>query len=64
MIALEAIKRAGSTDKAKVLSEIENTTNFIGVDGIFNMSATNHLGLDENSFVMVEVKDGSWQLSK
>jgi len=64
MIAVEAIKRAGSTDKAKVLKEIENTTNFIGVDGIFNLSADDHLGLDENSFVMVEVKEGNWQLSE
>jgi len=64
MIAVGAIKRAGSTDKAKVLAEIENTKNFIGVDGIFTMSATDHLGLDEKSFVMVEVKDGDWMLVK
>ncbi len=64
MIAVEAIKRAGSTDKAKVLKEIENTRNFVGVDGIFTMSATDHLGLDEKSFIMVEVKDGNWKLLK
>lgn len=64
MIAVEAIERAGSTDKAKVLAEIEKTNNFVGADGIFTMSPTDHLGLDAASFVMVEVEDGGWQLLK
>ncbi len=62
MIVVEAIKRAGTTDKEKVRAEIENTKNFIGADGIFNMSPTDHLGLDERSFVMVEVRNGTWHL--
>jgi branched-chain amino acid transport system substrate-binding protein len=64
MIAVEAIKRAGSTDKAKVLAEIEKTNNFVGADGIFTMSPTDHLGLDAASFVMVEVENGGWKLLK
>jgi len=64
MIAVEAIKRAGSTDKAAVLAEIEKTSNFIGVDGIYTMSPTDHLGLDEASFVMVEVSGGDWKMLK
>ncbi len=63
-IAVEAIKRAGSTDKEKVLAEIENTKNFIGVDGVFNMSPSDHLGLNAESFVMVEVSSGAWKLIK
>ena len=61
-IAVQAMERAGGADKAKVRAEIENTKNFVGADGIFNMSPTDHLGLDTNSFVMVEVKDGNWKL--
>ena len=61
-IALEAIERAGTTDKEAVRSEIENTKNFIGADGIFTMSPDDHLGLGPDSFVMVEVKDGDWKL--
>jgi len=64
MIAIEAIKRAGSTDKARVLAEIENTRNYIGVDGIYNISSKDHLGLDEASFVMVEVFNGDWRLAE
>ncbi len=62
MIALEAIDRAGSTDKAKVRDEIEKTTGFIGTGGIFNMSATDHLGLSLDAFRMLEIKNGDWVL--
>ena len=62
MIALQAIQRAGGTDKARVRAEIERTSNFIGVDGIFNMSPTDHMGLDQRSFKMVEVRNNTWRL--
>lgn len=63
-LAIEAIERAGSTDREAVRAEIENTRDFIGVDGIFNMSESDHLGLDSDSFQMVEIRDGNWQLLK
>jgi branched-chain amino acid transport system substrate-binding protein len=61
-IALEAIDRADSTDKAKVRDEIEKTSNFIGTGGIFNMSPSDHLGLTLDAFQMLEIKDGDWSL--
>jgi branched-chain amino acid transport system substrate-binding protein len=61
MLLEGAIKRANSTDRAKVRAAIESTRNFIGVDGIFNMSATDHGGLDAASFKMVEVRQGNWK---
>jgi branched-chain amino acid transport system substrate-binding protein len=61
-LALDAVKRAGSTDRAQVRDEIEKTANFIGADGIFTMSPTDHLGLNPESFVMVEVRGGTWAL--
>jgi branched-chain amino acid transport system substrate-binding protein len=64
MIAVEAIKRAGGTDKAKVRDAIENTRGFIGTSGVVNMSAADHLGLDLSAFRMLEVKNGTWTLVK
>ena len=61
-IAVEAIKRAGGTDKAKVRDEIEKTQGFIGTGGIYNMSPTDHLGLDLSAFKMLEIKDGDWTI--
>lgn len=62
MIAVQAITRAGSTDRAKVRDEIERTTRYIGADGIYTMSASDHVGLDRDSFVLVEVRNGTWHL--
>ena len=63
-IAVDAIKRAGGTDKAKVRDAIETTKGLAGTAGIFNMSATDHLGLDLSAFRMFEIKGGDWVMSK
>jgi branched-chain amino acid transport system substrate-binding protein len=62
MIFVEAAKRAGSFDKAKVRDEIEKTRNFIGTGGVVNMSPTDHMGLDLSAFRMLEIKGGDWTL--
>jgi branched-chain amino acid transport system substrate-binding protein len=62
MIAVDAIKRAGSTDKAKVRDAIEATQGYIGTGGVVNMSASDHLGLGLNAFRMLEIKSGDWAL--
>lgn len=62
MIAVDAIKRAGSTDKAKVRDAIESTKGYVGTGGIVNMSATDHMGLDLTAFRMLEIKNGDWTL--
>jgi len=62
MIAVDAIKRAGGTDKAKVRDAIETTTNYIGTGGRVNMSPTDHMGLELSAFRMLEVRNGDWKL--
>ncbi|NTV71163.1 MAG: ABC transporter substrate-binding protein [Azonexaceae bacterium] len=64
MLAVDAIKRAGSTDKAKVRDAIEATKGYIGTGGIVNMSATDHMGLDLAAFKMLEIKNGDWTIAK
>ena len=64
MIAVDAIKRAGRTDKAKVRDAIEATKGFVGTGGIVNMSATDHMGLDLSAFKMLEIKGGEWTLAQ
>ncbi len=62
MILVEAMKRAGSADKAKVRDEIEKTKGYIGTGGVVNMSPTDHMGLDLSAFRMLEIKNGDWTL--
>jgi branched-chain amino acid transport system substrate-binding protein len=61
-IMVDAMKRAKSTDPAKVRDEIEKTKGFIGTGGVVNMSPTDHLGLDLSAFRMLEIKNGDWAL--
>jgi branched-chain amino acid transport system substrate-binding protein len=63
-LAVDAIKRAGSTDKEKVRTALEQTKGFVGTTGVFNMSAADHMGLDLSAFRMVEIKNGQWALMK
>jgi branched-chain amino acid transport system substrate-binding protein len=59
-LAVDAIKRAGSTDGEKVRAALEQTKGFVGVTGMFNISATDHMGLDLSAFRMLEIKGGEW----
>jgi branched-chain amino acid transport system substrate-binding protein len=64
MIAVDAIKRAGGTDKAKVRDAIEATKGYVGTGGVVNMSATDHMGLDLSAFRMLEIKNGDWTIAQ
>lgn len=63
MIYIDAIKRVGSTDKAKVRDAIEQTKGLMGTGGEFNMSPTDHMGLDLDAFRMLVIKNGQWTLA-
>jgi len=62
MIAIEAIKRANSVNKAAVRDEIEKTKGFIGTAGVFNMAPEDHMGLTLDAFKMVEIRNGGWKI--
>ena len=63
-IAVEAIKRAGSTDKAKVRDESEKTKDFVGTGGVVTMTPKDHMGLNLTHFRMLEVKNGDWSIAQ
>lgn len=58
LMVVDAIQRAGGTDKQKLRDAIEATNGFVGVSGIYKMSASDHMGLDVSAFRMVEVQGG------
>jgi len=62
-----ALKRAQPGTKefrAALRDALEGVKNAAGAHGIFNMSANDHLGLDQRAAVMVQIRDGAWQLAK
>ncbi|MDP1952726.1 MAG: ABC transporter substrate-binding protein [Betaproteobacteria bacterium] len=64
MLAIDAMKKAGGTDKAKVRDALEGIHGYMGTAGVVNMSARDHMGLDLTAFRMLEVKGGNWTLVK
>lgn len=62
--ALKRAKPGTPQFRAALRDALEGTKNVIGAHGIFNMSPTDHLGLDARSRVMVQVVNGSWKLLK
>ncbi|MDH4095890.1 MAG: ABC transporter substrate-binding protein [Betaproteobacteria bacterium] len=62
MLAVEAMKKAGSADKARVRDALEQIRGYMGTAGVVNMSAQDHMGLDLTAFRMLEVRKGDWAL--
>ena len=61
MILVKAIQSAGA-DREKVRTTIENLKGFVGTAGVFNLSPTDHNGLDIDAFAMLTVKNGRFAL--
>jgi branched-chain amino acid transport system substrate-binding protein len=60
----QALKKAqpGTAEFRTALRDaLENTKEVNGAHGIFNMSTTDHLGLDQRARVMVKVENGAWK---
>lgn len=70
MLVVNALKAAGPPPdeaelkayRVKVRDLIESTRDFVGMDGVFNMSPNDHNGLSLDSLVMVQVRNGQWKL--
>ncbi|WP_432775177.1 ABC transporter substrate-binding protein [Brevibacillus gelatini] len=61
-LLVEGLKQAGGD--ASKLGEVLEKVNYVGVTGEFTFSADDHNGLTEDSMIMVEVKDGKFQILK
>jgi branched-chain amino acid transport system substrate-binding protein len=60
-IVIAAIKAVGP-DRAKIRDYVENLKDWMGIDGKYSYSPTNHNGLTKDYFVMVQVVNGEWKL--
>ncbi len=62
-IMKQAIEEGGE-DREAIKEALTNTKDFVGISGIFNMSAEDHNGLGSDSLIMIEVKDGNWTIKE
>jgi len=60
-IVANAMKKVG-TNNEKLREAIENTKGYVGVSGIYNITAEDHNGLGTDSMVMVQIGGGQWKM--
>ena len=60
--ALAAIRSGRLSAQAYVGTSIARAEQLAGAHGVFNMSPTDHLGLDQRARVMVKIDNGQWKL--
>jgi branched-chain amino acid transport system substrate-binding protein len=58
-----AKKIDGEITGAKLRDQIEKTSGFPGIGGVFTFSATDHTGLSEKDMSFYEIKDGAFVLA-
>jgi branched-chain amino acid transport system substrate-binding protein len=61
-VALRAAKPGTEAFREALRDALEREHEVIGCQGVFNMSAANHNGMDERARVLVVVRDGRFRL--
>jgi len=61
-VALKKVQPGTPAFRAALRDALEATKNLAGAHGIFNMSPTDHLGLDQRARVMVKIENGTWKV--
>ena len=60
-VALKTAQPGTPAFRAALRDALEKATEVQGAHGIFNMSPTDHLGLDQRARVMVKIENGTWK---
>ena len=63
-VALKKAQPGTKEFRAALRDALEGVKTTPGAHGIFNMSANDHLGLDQRAAVMIQIRDGKWVLQK
>lgn len=63
-VALQVAKPGSAEFRSALRDALEGVKEVAGATGIYTMSADDHLGLDERSRVMIEIRNGTWSLLK
>jgi branched-chain amino acid transport system substrate-binding protein len=58
--ALKTAQPGTPAFREAVRTNLEGIKNFAGASGVFNLSPTDHVGLDERSRVLVKIDNGNW----
>lgn len=59
-ILVDALKRAGTAEPEKLRDTIEQTKDYIGLDGTMSYSSQDHDGIGVDDMVVVKIENGKW----
>jgi branched-chain amino acid transport system substrate-binding protein len=62
--ALKKAKPGTAAFRDALRASLENVKNLVGSHGVYNMSPTDHNGLDQRARVLIKVENGAWRLLK
>ena len=60
--ALKVAKPGSKEFRAALRDALEKSRDVVGAHGVYNLSAQDHVGLDQRSRVMVVIEQGAWKL--
>ena len=60
-VALKSATPGTPAFRAALRDALEQVKDVAGAHGIFSMSASDHLGLDDRAYVMVKIENGTWK---
>ena len=63
-VALKKAQPGTPEFRAALRDALESVKNVAGAHGIYNMSPTDHLGLDQRARVMVKIENGAWKVQQ
>ena len=62
LLITEALKTGSSPEQIR--DGLEGVKKLVSISGIYNMSPTDHNGLDLSAFEMVKIVNGDWEIAK
>jgi branched-chain amino acid transport system substrate-binding protein len=60
----EGLRKVGKADPVLLRDAIEKIVNFPGLQGVYNLSPSDHHGTQMEDMILLTVKDGKWELMK
>lgn len=62
--AAQSAKPGTAEFRAALRNALEQSSNVVGTQGVYNMTAQDHSGFDDRGSVLIQVRNGNWTLVK
>ena len=63
-LAVEGLKHTGTADPEDLRDAVESIRNFVGMQGVYDLSPMDHYGTGIEEVVLLTARDGAWHFEK